>query len=142
MQGEGGGGEAAVGVGSGRQVRTGDVLRLCPALCAIHCLALPLVVGFAPWLGSAGAEAGLAVASLLISAALLAGDVRIHGHVWLAAPLVVCAALWAGSLTVAPEAVEPLLTVVGGLGSAATLFASARLRAAAAGSCACPGQGG
>ena len=101
-----------------------------PLLCALHCLATPMVVLLAPTLAPMReAEAILLGICTVLSIGFAAEGVRRHGRygIWLpiAAGLVLWTASLAGWLAPLPEAAT---TVVGSVATAAGLFRNATLR--------------
>lgn len=115
-----------------------------PLLCALHCLATPLLVSLLPALHAGeAAEPWLFSAALPLVGAALWSELRAHGQRRVLVPVVTGASLWtaslAGWLAPAPEAV----TIVGGsLLVAAGMSWSARLRhRATCPSCGCGGAG-
>jgi hypothetical protein len=85
--------------------RTGTVLS---TLCAIHCLAMPLVAVALPFwglalLGSRGWERGIATAMVLLAAVCLWQGCRRHGRWWLLALLAGGAAVVLGTQFLAAD---------------------------------------
>jgi len=110
------------------------------ALCAVHCLAAPLLVSVAPAATTPGVEWGLLALAGAVSAAVLRSGFRAHGRSAPAAVAAACLALWAAVLggwaTALPaEAV----TFATSIGVAAATYWSGRLRhTAACEMCGCP----
>ncbi len=112
-----------------------------PAICAVHCLAMPILASTLPFFAATHAwEAWLVALSGLLAAATLGTSWRAHGRwsVWALASLgfAVWIAARAGWLGMLPES---LMSPVGGLLVAISLFWNGHLRhKAVCGSCACP----
>ena len=112
-----------------------------PAMCAVHCLAMPILAATLPFLAATHAwEAWLVALSALLAAITLAASWRLHGRrvVWAVAALgfavwIAALAGWLGQLP------ESLMSPLGGLLVAISLFWNGHLRhQAVCGSCACP----
>jgi MerC mercury resistance protein len=99
-----------------------------PLVCAVHCVAAPLLVAVAPRLTLTEAhERGLVAGSLVVAAATLSLGVRVHRRraVWL--PVTAGTVLWLLSRFLPPSAEGPV-TVAASLLMAGGTFWSARLR--------------
>jgi hypothetical protein len=112
-----------------------------PAICAVHCLAMPILASSLPFFAATHAwEAWLLGVSALLAATTLASSWRLHGRsaVWVVASVgfaiwVAALAGWVGPLT------ESLMSPLGGSLVAISLFWNGHLRhRAVCGSCACP----
>jgi formylmethanofuran dehydrogenase subunit A len=101
-----------------------------PLLCAVHCLATPLLVLVAPaLLLGAAVEHAIMVASLVMAAAFLGWGIRIHRRFTVAAPALAGALLWVGGEALGSHSSGVLvLHAVGGLLLAGALALNARLR--------------
>ena len=127
---------ARAGVGPG-----GTWIGALPTICAVHCVAAPVLVSTLPFFAATHAlEGWLLAASAVLAIATLATSWRLHGRgaVWLVvtAGFVVWGASVAGWLEPLPEAA---MSPLGGLFVAGALFWNGRLRhQAACGPCACP----
>ncbi len=112
-----------------------------PAICAVHCLAMPILASTLPFFAATHAwEAWLVALSALLAAVTLAASWRLHGRrvVWVLASLgfAVWIAALAGWLGALPAS---LMSPLGGLLVAISLFWNGHLRhQAVCGSCACP----
>ncbi len=112
-----------------------------PAVCAVHCLAMPILASTLPFFAATHSwEAGLLALSALLAGVTLASSWRLHGRwaVWAVALLgfAVWIAALAGWLGPLPES---LMSPVGGVLVAGSLFWNGHLRhKAVCGSCACP----
>ena len=112
-----------------------------PAVCAVHCLAMPILASTLPFFAATHAwEAWLVALSALLVALTLGTSWRLHGRwsVWALASLgfVVWIAALAGWLGTLPES---LMSPLGGLLVALSLFWNGHLRhQAVCGACACP----
>jgi hypothetical protein len=114
-----------------------------PVLCAVHCLAAPLVVVFAPALApNRQVESVLLLLSVGLSIVLLRWGVRAHGRriVWL--PAMTGLAVWAGAHVLLRGGAELAGEVVGALLLASGLLWNAWLshRAGCSG-CGAPAAG-
>lgn len=112
-----------------------------PVLCAVHCLATPLLVSLLPALGVAEAADGwLFALVLLIAASSLRSELPAHGQWRVLFPVTSGFALWAASLAGWPGALPEELTLsLGSLTAAGGMFWSARLRhRATCRDCGCP----
>jgi hypothetical protein len=100
-----------------------------PALCAVHCLAAPLLVMVVPAaaVGSA-AERLLWGATSILALGFLAWTVRAHRRGWAALPVVGGLALWGAGLFDLVPASETATTVAGALLVSGGMMASAWLR--------------
>ena len=112
-----------------------------PAICAVHCLAMPILASTLPFFAATHAwEVWLLGVSALLAATTLASSWRLHGRsaVWVVASLgfavwVAALAGWMGPLR------ESLMSPVGGSLIAISLFWNGHLRhRAVCGFCACP----
>ena len=112
-----------------------------PAICAVHCLAMPILASTLPFFAATHAwEAWLVAFSGLLAAVTLGTSWRAHGRwsVWTLASLgfavwIAALAGWFGTLP------ESLMSPLGGLLVALSLFWNGHLRhQAVCGSCACP----
>lgn len=115
-----------------------------PLLCAVHCLATPLVVSLLPAAGAGErAEPWLLAAVLAVAALALRTELRAHGRRRVLVPAVAGFAVWAASLAGWLEpAPEALTTTLGSLLVAGGMAWSARLRhAATCRDCGCPAPG-
>jgi hypothetical protein len=100
-----------------------------PVLCAVHCIAAPLLVLFVPSLApNPRVEAILLVATFLFTAAVLTWGVRSHGNVWVWLPTLAGLALWAGAHATLHGRTELLTETAGALLVAGGLTWSAWLR--------------
>ena len=112
-----------------------------PAICAVHCLAMPILASTLPFFAATHAwEAWLVALSALLVALTLGTSWRLHGRwsVWALASLgfAVWIAALAGWLGTLPES---LMSPFGGLLVALSLFWNGHLRhQAVCGACACP----
>ncbi len=112
-----------------------------PAVCAVHCLAMPILASTLPFLAATHAwEAWLVALSALLAGVTLAASWRLHGRwaVWAVASVgfAVWIAALAGWLGPLPES---LMSPLGGLLVAVSLFWSGHLRhKAVCGACTCP----
>ena len=112
-----------------------------PAICAVHCLAMPILASTLPFFAATHAwEVWLVALSAVLGAVTLAASWRLHGRraVWAVAALgfAVWIAALAGWLGPLPES---LMSPLGGLLVAISLFWNGHLRhQAVCGSCACP----
>jgi hypothetical protein len=112
-----------------------------PAVCAVHCLAFPLLAVFAPALApDPRTELLLMSITAAISVGLLIWGVRTHrkNRVWI--PAIAGLALWAGALLSGSHGrIELVLEILGAVLIAAGLIWSAWLRhEALCGDCGCP----
>ena len=122
---------------------------LAPLLCAIHCVATPIMVAFVPALAPVEAlEAWfLAGTAALVGLALVSG-LRNHGEWKVAVPMALGLVAWAASVGHAFHPVpEPATSSVAALTVAGGLLWNARLHCvhnerSVARSCGCPGCGG
>ena len=112
-----------------------------PAVCAVHCLAMPILASTLPFFAASHAwEAWLLGVSAVLAAATLASSWRLHGRsaVWVVASLgfavwVAALAGWMGPLP------ESLTSPLGGSLVAISLFWNGHLRhQVVCASCACP----
>jgi hypothetical protein len=111
-----------------------------PVLCAIHCIATPLVVAVAPNLALGEPfERGLKAGSAVLAVAVLRGGVRVHRRWQVLVPVLAGFLLWLLSgLAGGGEAREVLLSALGGLLVAAGMLWNGRLRhIAVCRSCSC-----
>ena len=112
-----------------------------PAVCAVHCLAMPILASTLPCFAATHSwEAGLLAFSALLAVITLAASWWLHGRwgFWFTASLglAVGVAALVGWLSPLPESLESRL---GGLLVAGSLFWSGHLRhKAVCGTCACP----
>jgi chromate transport protein ChrA len=112
-----------------------------PAICAVHCLAMPILASTLPFFAATHAwEAWLVGLSALLAVVTLAVSWRLHGRrvVWAVAALgfAVWIAALAGWLGPLPES---LMSPLGGVLVAISLFWNGHLRhQAVCGSCVCP----
>ena len=112
-----------------------------PAVCAVHCLAMPILASTLPFFAATHSwEAGLLAVSALLAVITLATSWRLHGRwvVWVIASLgfAVWIAALAGWLAPLPES---LMSPLGGVLVAGSLFWSGHLRhKVVCGACACP----
>ena len=112
-----------------------------PAICAVHCLAMPILASTLPFLAATHAwEVWLVALSGLLATIILATSWRLHGRwvVWTLASLgfAVWGAALAGWFGTLPES---LMSPLGGLLVASSLFWNGHLRhQAVCGPCACP----
>jgi hypothetical protein len=110
-----------------------------PIVCAVHCLAAPVLLVVAPaFATSTLLEGGLMAAASLVAVPTVAGGVQAHGRsiVWL--PIAAGAVIWASELMELARGVpDTVLTVTGSLLLAGGLLWNARLRARAHDDCAC-----
>ncbi len=115
-----------------------------PTICAVHCLVAPVLVSALPFFAAAHAfEGWLLGASALLAGASLMTSWRLHGRSTVLVLAVVGFGVWtlavAGLLGPLPEA---LMSPIGGMLVAGSLFWNGRLRhQAACGPCACPAHG-
>jgi hypothetical protein len=111
-----------------------------PLLCAVHCVAAPLLVVVSPALVHGPAETAFRLATLAIAALLLRSGLRAHGRRVVLAPAALGVAAWA--LSEAAPSAETALSVAGGLLIATGMLWNARLRhRAVCHSCGCPAHG-
>ena len=121
--------------------RASGWLGVLPAVCAVHCLAMPILASTLPFFAATHAwEAWLVALSGLLATVTLGTAWRLHGRwsVWALASLgfAVWIAALAGWLGPLPES---LMSPLGGLLVAISLFWSGHLRhKAVCGACACP----
>lgn len=112
-----------------------------PLLCAVHCLASPVLVMAAPALalGHAG-EAVVQAASVVVAALMAWSGMRVHGRRAVLAPMIAGVAIWAAPTLAGWEgAAETLAHAAGGVLLAGGMIWSARLRhRAACHHCGCP----
>ena len=112
-----------------------------PAICAVHCLAMPILASTLPFFAATHAwEAWLVALSGLLALVTLGSSWQLHGRgsVWALALLgfAVWIAALAGWLGALPESV---MSPLGGLLVALSLFWNGHLRhQAVCGACACP----
>ena len=112
-----------------------------PAICAVHCLVMPILASTLPFFAATHAwEAWLLAFSGVLATVALGTSWRLHGRwaVWGLASLgfAVWIAALAGWLGTLPES---LMSPLGGLLVASSLFWNGHLRhQAVCGSCACP----
>jgi hypothetical protein len=112
-----------------------------PAICAVHCLAMPILASTLPFFAATHAwEAWLLGVSALLATATLASSWRLHKRsaVWVVAGLGF--AIWVGALAgwLGPLP-EGLMSPVGGALVAIALFWNGHLRhQSVCGSCPCP----
>ena len=112
-----------------------------PAICAVHCLAMPILASTLPFFAATHAwESWLVALSALLVALTLGTSWTLHGRwsVWALASLgfAVWIAALAGWLGTLPES---LMSPLGGLLVALSLFWNGHLRhQAVCGACACP----
>ena len=112
-----------------------------PAICAVHCLVMPILASTLPFFAATHSwEVWLLALSGLLATGTLASSWRLHGRrvVWAVASLgfAVWIAALAGWLGTLPES---LMSPLGGLLVAISLFWNGHLRhQAVCGSCACP----
>jgi hypothetical protein len=112
-----------------------------PLLCAVHCMAAPLLVALTPALGHGPAEIAIQAATLAFAVVLLRAGLRTHGRRAVIAPVALGAAAWMAGHA-APESAETMFSVAGGLLIAAGMLWNARLRhEAVCHSCGCPAHG-
>lgn len=111
-----------------------------PVLCALHCLAAPLLLAIAPaFARSAALEGGLMATALLVAVPTLARGVKVHGRYALWGLAAVGVALWAVELGgLAPSLPKASLTVGGSALLAGALMMNVRLRRRMAAGCDCP----
>jgi hypothetical protein len=113
-----------------------------PMVCAVHCLAAPVLLVIAPVLASSAlVEGALMAAALLFAVPVLFAGVQVHGRwlVWL--PIALGSVLWISELAHAPiPAPGTVLTVSGSLLLAGGLVWNSRLRMRAGSSCVRPGR--
>lgn len=112
-----------------------------PLLCAVHCVAAPLLVTLLPSLNlGEGLEWWLFAAVLPIAVGVLVAELRVHRHRRIPVVVAAGAALWAASLAGWLEpAPETVTTTLGSLIVAGAMVWSARLRhAATCRDCGCP----
>ena len=115
-----------------------------PVLCAVHCIATPLVVSLLPAAGAGeAAEPWLLAAVLVLATIALRTELRTHGQRRVLVPAVAGFAVWTASLAGWLEpAPEGLTTTLGSLAVAGAMVWSARLRhAATCRGCGCPAPG-
>lgn len=115
-----------------------------PLACAVHCVLMPLVALFVPFLAPAAAlEAGLMLVSSLLALGVTFTGVRAHGRGAVWAPVLLGTAVWAASLAgLAAPVPEPVAVTCGSVILATGLVWNARLRhEAACRSCGCPAHG-
>ena len=112
-----------------------------PLLCAVHCIASPLLVIVAPTVSLGGPfETGIKLASAVLAAVFLVFGVRAHGRRAVVAPVALGLALWLAAAGTHGLA-EVVLSALGGILQAAGLAWSAALRhKAVCHTCACPGH--
>ena len=121
--------------------RASGWLGVLPAVCAVHCLAMPILASTLPFFAATHSwEAGLLALSAALATVTLAVSWRVHGRrvVWAVASLgfAVWIAALAGWLGPLPES---LMSPLGGLLVAISLFWNGHLRhKAVCGECACP----
>ena len=112
-----------------------------PTVCAVHCLAMPILASTLPFFAATHSwEVVLLALSALLAVVTLAASWRLHGRraVWAVASLgfAVWIAALAGWLGPLPES---LMSPLGGLLVATSLFWNGHLRhKAVCGACACP----
>ena len=112
-----------------------------PLLCAVHCVASPVLVMAAPALAPGrGGEAVVQAASAVLAALMAWSGIRAHGRRAVLAPMVAGLALWgAPAMTGWTGAAETLAHAAGGVLLAGGMIWSARLRHdAACHHCGCP----
>ncbi len=112
-----------------------------PAICAVHCLGMPILASTLPFFAATHAwEAWLLALSGLLAAVTLATSWRLHGRwmVWAVAALGFV--VWIAALAGWPGTVpESLMSPLGGLLVAGSLFWNGHLRhQAVCERCACP----
>ncbi|HEU0016115.1 MAG TPA: MerC domain-containing protein [Longimicrobium sp.] len=115
-----------------------------PLLCAVHCVATPLLVLFSPALAlSTGAELAVQATAVLLAAVIAPLGLRAHGRWEVLLPMLLGAGLWAIARGTEPAAAwEITLDVGGALLLAGGMVWNARLRhRAACHSCGCPAHG-
>ena len=133
--------EAAQQPGAPDTAPASDWLGVLPAICAVHCLAMPIVASTLPFFAATHAwEGWLLGLSAVLATATLAASWRTHGRwvVWILAS--VGFAVWAAALAGWSGALpESVVSPVGGLLVAGSLFWNGHLRhKAVCGACACP----
>jgi hypothetical protein len=100
-----------------------------PLLCAVHCLAAPLFVVFAPVLaGNHAVEAVLMGASAVVALLVVALGSRVHREPFVWLPVLAGLAIWVIALLSPGELQERALTTVGAVLLASGLYWDARLR--------------
>lgn len=112
-----------------------------PLACAVHCVLMPVVALFVPFLAPAQElEAVFMLASGGLALAVTRGGVRAHGRRAVWAPVLLGLAVWAASVAhLAGPLPEPVAVVAGSVVLAAGMVWNARLRhEAACRSCGCP----
>jgi MerC mercury resistance protein len=112
-----------------------------PLLCAVHCLASPVLVMAAPAMAlGRGGEAVVQAASAVLAVLMGWSGIRAHGRRAVLAPMGVGVALWvAPALAGWTGAAETVAHAAGGVLLAGGMIWSARLRhRAACNHCGCP----
>jgi hypothetical protein len=115
-----------------------------PLLCAVHCIASPVLVMAAPALALGhGGEAVVQAASAVLAALMAWSGIRAHGRLAVLAPMLAGLVLWGAPALVGWTSVaETAAHAAGGLLLAGGMIWSARLRhRAACHHCACPAHG-
>lgn len=118
-----------------------DLAAAVPLLCAVHCLASPVLVMAAPALALVrGGEALVQAASAVLAALMAWSGIRAHGRRAVLAPMIAGLALWsAPALAGWTGTAETLAHAAGGVLLAVGMIWSARLRhRAACHHCGCP----
>jgi hypothetical protein len=127
--------------GVSREAQVSGWTGFLPAICAVHCLAMPLLASTLPFFAATHAwEVWLLAVSVVLAGATLAFSWRLHGRlvVWLVASVgfAVWIAALAGWTSPLPES---LMSPLGGSLVATSLFWNGHLRhKAVCGSCTCP----
>lgn len=112
-----------------------------PMLCAVHCVATPLLVMAAPALALGhGTETVVQAVSAVLAAVMAWSGIRAHGRLAVLAPMLAGLLLWAApALAGWTGAAETLAHAAGGVLLAGGMMWSARLRhRAACHYCGCP----
>jgi hypothetical protein len=112
-----------------------------PLLCAVHCLAAPLLLVIAPSLvATPWMEGALMVVAAGLALPLVMQGVRSHGAWWIWIPAVAGLTLWGVELTRLPVGVSDVaLTLGGSTLLAVAILLNARIRHRQGGNeCSCP----
>lgn len=115
-----------------------------PLLCAVHCIASPLLLVAAPALAPGhAAEAMVQAVSAVLAAVMAWSGIRVHGRRAVLGPMAAGLVLWcAPALAGWTGAAETAAHAMGGVLLAAGMIWSARLRhEAACHHCGCPAHG-
>jgi len=113
---------------------------LVPMVCAVHCVAAPVLLVVAPAFASSTLVEGvLMAAAFFFAVVIVMAGVQVHGRAVVWIPISLGSLLWVAELAEAPiSAPGTVLTVAGSLLLAGGLVWNSRLRAKARPACDCP----